>query len=108
MTETICATVFSLKIHSISFNTAKYYSAILTCSAHLTFDGSHMQWTTGSGINSSITLVMDTYSSEINCTVILDAFSISSTVNAVKCKYHTHVLIMIVDISESTVGRLSM
>ena len=89
LTKTACATASSLKFNTKYnfFNTASNFSVVLTCSANLTADDSHVQGTgSGQWISSSITLLMDTHSSEINCTVTLDAFSIS-TIEEVECKY---------------------
>ena len=86
------AKIFNAKF-SISFNTASNFSVVLTCSAKITVDDNNIQWT-GSGndhqnneLSSSITFFMDTYLSEINCTVTLDAFSTTDiTLYPFKCK----------------------
>ena len=75
------------------FNTASNFSDVLTCSAQLAFGDSPNQGTGSSQwVSTSITLLMDTHSSEINCTVTLDASSIS-TIDEVECKYCTQKLL---------------
>ena len=87
---------------SISSNTSNNVSVVLTCSANLTSDDSHIHnqqivWS-GPGItnymttgpSSSIILLLGTQSSEIKCTATLGTSSISTTVNTtytIECKY---------------------